>query len=71
MEKKDWSRARAYFDWTVRCRPDSPRTHEGLRDYYVDTGDRRAAIAAYEAALRADPTHASAREKLAKLQREQ
>lgn len=28
LEKNDWPRARRYFDWSVRCRPDDPRTHE-------------------------------------------
>ena len=57
------------LDSNVRCRPDSPRTHEGLGDYYAAVGDRRAATAAYEAALAVDPNHSQAREKLAKIQR--
>ena len=69
LERKDWHRAKTYFEWAVSCRPDSPRTHEGLGDYYATVGDRRAATAAYEAALGVDPDHSQAREKLAKLQR--
>lgn len=67
LEKKDHSRARQYFEWAVRCRPDSPRTHDGLGDYYSAVGDQRAAGAAYEAALRVDPNYVEARTKLAKL----
>lgn len=69
LERKDWQRAKTYSEWAVRCRPDSPRTHEGLGDYYAAVGDRRAATAAYETALGVDPDHSQAREKLVKLQR--
>jgi tetratricopeptide (TPR) repeat protein len=67
MEKGDWERARRYFDWAVYCRPDSPRPHEGLGDYFLARGDSGAAGAAYEAAVRADPQSVSARAKLASL----
>jgi len=67
LERKDWKRAKRYFEWSVRCRPDSPRTHEGLGDYYAAAGDRRASAAAYEAAVRADPYYSQARQKLEKL----
>ena len=67
LQKKAPDRARRYFDWAVSCRPDSARTHEGLGDYYAAVGDARSAVAAYEAALRTDPHHAPARDKLAKL----
>lgn len=67
LDRKDWKRARRYFEWSVRCRPDSPRTHEGLGDYYAAAGDRRAAAASYEAAVRADPHSSQARQKLEKL----
>jgi tetratricopeptide (TPR) repeat protein len=67
LEKREQDRARRYFEWAVTCRPDSARTHEGLGDYYAALGDARSAATAYEAALRADPHHAPAREKAAKL----
>ncbi len=68
LEQKDTKRAKKYFEWAVLCTPDSPRTHEGLGDYYAAVGDRSAAAAAYEAALRADPGSSQAREKLSKSQ---
>lgn len=66
LENQDQRRAKAYLEWAVSCRPDSPRTHEGLGDYYAAVGDAGAAVAAYEAALRADPGHAPSRGKLEK-----
>lgn len=33
LARHDYARAKAYFEWAVRCRPDSPRTHEGLAKF--------------------------------------
>jgi tetratricopeptide (TPR) repeat protein len=67
LERKDPKRAKDYFDWAVYCRPESPRTHEGLGDYFTAVGDTESATKAYEAALRADQEYEPAREKLATL----
>jgi len=69
LERQELERARRYFEYAVRCRPDSPRPHEGLGDYYAAAGDTGAAARAYENALSRDQTYAPAREKLAKLDR--
>ncbi len=60
-------RARRYFDYAVRCRPDSPRAHEGLGDYFAAVNETQAAVRAYEAALQADTAYSPARDKLRKL----
>ncbi|HVT15524.1 MAG TPA: tetratricopeptide repeat protein [Thermoanaerobaculia bacterium] len=64
LEKKDRARAKRYYVWAIRCRPDSARAHEGLGDSYAGAGDERAAAAEYAEALRLDPRSTSAREKL-------
>lgn len=66
MEREEWLRVDQYTQWAVHCRPDDPRTHEALGDYYLATGDIRAAASAFEEALRIDPQSSSAREKLAR-----
>jgi len=30
LERRDYGRAKRYFEWAVHCRPDSPEAHDGL-----------------------------------------
>jgi len=67
LDRKDFERARRYFEWAVNCRPENARTHGGLGDYLAAIGDRPAAVRAYEASLQRDPACADILEKLASL----
>lgn len=67
LARREWPRARKYFDWAVYCRADSAGAHEGLGDYYAAVNDLPAAARAYETALQRDPNLASAKEKLVRL----
>ncbi|MGH9866892.1 MAG: tetratricopeptide repeat protein [Candidatus Polarisedimenticolia bacterium] len=69
LEQKDFERARRYFEYAVRCRPDSPKTHEGLGDYHAALHDTQAAAQAYQMALQQDPNNSLARQKLGKIKR--
>ena len=68
LSMKDTARAKAYAEYAVRCRPDSPKSFVALGDYWTAAGDKQAAAGAYEAALDRDPDHAEAMEKLAELE---
>ncbi|MGH9867998.1 MAG: tetratricopeptide repeat protein [Candidatus Polarisedimenticolia bacterium] len=69
LEQKEFERAKRYFEYAVRCRVDSPRTHDGLGDYYVTIHETQAAAQAYETALQKDPNYSLAREKLSRIKR--
>jgi tetratricopeptide (TPR) repeat protein len=67
LEQRMLERAKRYFEYAVRCRPDSPKTHDGLGDYYAAIDETQAAAQAYVTALQKDPNYSPAREKLANL----
>ena len=67
LARREWPRAKRYFEWAVYCRADSAGAHEGLGDYFVAINDLPAAGSSFETALQKNPNLASAREKLAKL----
>jgi tetratricopeptide (TPR) repeat protein len=64
LQRKQFDRAKRYYEWAIYCRPDSSKAYEGLGDYYLATGIPREAKSVFEAALRANPRNDGARGKL-------
>lgn len=67
LQRKQFVRAKRYYEWAIYCRPDSSRAYEGLGDYYLATDDWRQAKGAFEAALRANSRNEDAKVKLSRL----
>jgi serine/threonine protein kinase/predicted Zn-dependent protease len=59
--------AREVLEDLVQAHPDSPETWTLLGEFHARTGGSALAVAAFESALRKDPTHDSAREGLAEV----
>jgi tetratricopeptide (TPR) repeat protein len=64
LQRKQFDRAKRFYEWAIYCRPDSSKAYEGLGDYYLATGIPHDAKRAFETALRANPKNNDAREKL-------
>lgn len=67
LKKKDWTRAKRYFDYLVECRPDQPNSYDCLGDYYLAFGDTVNAVKTFKMALEKDPTFSPSADKVRKL----
>jgi len=67
LQRKQFERAKRYYDWAIYCRPDSSKAYEGLGDYYEATGVSDLAKNCYETAIRKNPRNDTAQAKLNKL----
>jgi tetratricopeptide (TPR) repeat protein len=64
LQRKQFDRARRYYEWAIYCRPDSSKAYEGLGDYYLAMGVSDQAKSCYEAAVRKNPRNDAAQAKL-------